>query len=390
MADKNSRIGHRERLRKRFLSNPESFSDSELLELILTYTIPRRYVAPLVDRLLLRFGDIAGVFSASSDDLCNVNGVGEQAAILINAISKLYPNDVSLTNPSNSTLIKIDQEIQQPKLIDVEPELGPLFEKSKEPKMRTFTNDEILNSLEFIPKAAKFNSLDAYQTYLEENLPYNSVNTRKRRARNIINRYFSDGIIHTPFVYWATHTSSENDLKYGLFYELLKAEPIAAQTAQEFVWPALPIGYVDREVMRDFIASYLPDLKFTSQSKVVKAIYNTYELLSIGKVEGDLLYIHVHRGTLEGFLYIFTSEYSVPGVYSFDSLNESPARHWLLWDKEWIRQQLYNLQDFGIIAKISEIDTVRQFTTQLDQMTALRTYFEHPQRGSLSIREREL
>jgi DNA repair protein RadC len=170
----------------------------------------------------------------------------------------------------------------------------------------------------------------------------------------------------------------------------LKAEPIASKTAEKFVWPALPNGYVDRENMREFITNYLPDLKYTSQSKVVTAILKTYELLSVGKVEGDLLYIQVHKGTLEGFLLILTSEFSSPGVYSFESLYDSPMRYWLLWDKEWMRQQLYNLQDFGVIAKVSEIDTVRQFTIQMDQMTALRTYFEHPQRGSLSIREREV
>jgi hypothetical protein len=53
-----------------------------------------------------------------------------------------------------------------------------------------------------------------------------------------------------------------------------------------------------------------------------------------------------------------------------------------------MQQQLYNLRDFGILAKISEIDTVRQFTIQFDQWAALRHYFEHPQRNTLALRER--
>jgi hypothetical protein len=53
-----------------------------------------------------------------------------------------------------------------------------------------------------------------------------------------------------------------------------------------------------------------------------------------------------------------------------------------------MRQQLYNLQDFGILTKVSEIDTIRQFTLAVDQPTALRIFFEHPERDKKAIRER--
>ena len=62
-------------------------------------------------------------------------------------------------------------------------------------------------------------------------------------------------------------------------------------------------------------------------------------------------------------------------------------RHWLLWDREWMQQQLYNLRDLSILSKVSQIDTLRQFTLQFDQRTALRHYFEHPERVSLALRE---
>ena len=388
MADKNPQIGHRERLRKRFVSNPESFSDSELLQLILTYAIPRRDVAPLAENLFVRFGDITGVFSASYQELCNVDGIGEQAAILLTAIARLSFSELNKEPPVQEQMRP--HIIKQAKLFEVEPALGPIFDEPKAPQMRTFTNDEIENSLHFLPKANDFNSLDDYREYLEENLPYNSFTTRKRRTNNILNRFFSDGNIHSPLVYYSSQVSNIEDSKQALFYELLRAEPIASKAAEEFVWPASPVGYVDREGMGDFISKYLTELKISSKKKVVSAIFKTYDLLSVGNSEGNQLRIQIHKGTLESFLYVFSTEYPKPGVYSFDTLFKGPIRHWLLWDKEWIRQQLYNLQDFGIIAKVSEIDTVRQFTTHFDQMTTLRTYFEHPQRGSLSIRERAL
>jgi len=39
--------GHRDRLRHRFQQAPASLSEKELLELLLTYAIPRRDTAPL-------------------------------------------------------------------------------------------------------------------------------------------------------------------------------------------------------------------------------------------------------------------------------------------------------------------------------------------------------
>jgi len=239
MAEIDPKHGHRERLRKRFLSNPETFSDLELLELILTYAIPRKDVAPLAEHLISRFGDIRGVFTASYQELCNVDGVGEQAAILINAVDYLISDHM----PKEPSLKKSPkgQETQQPKLFEVEPDLGPLFSEPKEPKMRAFVNDEIANSLEFIPNAIEFDNLDSFRRYLEENLPYNSITTRKRRVSHIISRLFPNGRIDTPLVYFTSHASTAEDNKQALFYEVLRGEPLAAKVAEEYIWPAFPL-----------------------------------------------------------------------------------------------------------------------------------------------------
>ena len=110
-------------------------------------------------------------------------------------------------------------------------------------------------------------------------------------------------------------------------------------------------------------------------------------ILNQARADDDVLHFQVHRGTFEAFLYIFTAEFPEPGMYRFEELEEGPMRHWLLWDREWMHKQLYNLRDFGILSKVSQIDTLRQFTLQFDQRTALRHYFEHPERDSLALRE---
>ncbi len=82
--------GHRRRLRERFeRSGFDGFHDHEVIELLLSYAIPRRDVKPAAKKLLERFGSMAGVFDAPLQSLRSVDGVGEHAARLISTIPRL-------------------------------------------------------------------------------------------------------------------------------------------------------------------------------------------------------------------------------------------------------------------------------------------------------------
>ena len=72
-----SHSGHRQRLWERFLaSRARGVTEPELP---LTYTIPRRDVAPLARHLLERFGDLSGMLAASHEELLAVPGARVQA-----------------------------------------------------------------------------------------------------------------------------------------------------------------------------------------------------------------------------------------------------------------------------------------------------------------------
>lgn len=82
--------GHRERLRARYAKNGLSgFTDHELLELLLTYAIPRRNTNEPAHLLLDRFGSINGVLHADMLQLMSIDGIGENAAIFLRLISDL-------------------------------------------------------------------------------------------------------------------------------------------------------------------------------------------------------------------------------------------------------------------------------------------------------------
>ncbi len=83
-------IGHRARLRKRFIAGSgETMPDYELLELLLTYAIPRCDVKPIAKRLLRQFGNLQAVFAASVSELTAVEGIGESAAALLRLVKEL-------------------------------------------------------------------------------------------------------------------------------------------------------------------------------------------------------------------------------------------------------------------------------------------------------------
>jgi DNA repair protein RadC len=75
---------HRKRIKERFRAHGlEPFRDYEALELLLTYAIAQKDLKPLAKDLLKRFGSFQQVLEAPVDQLTQVTGIGEHAALLI-------------------------------------------------------------------------------------------------------------------------------------------------------------------------------------------------------------------------------------------------------------------------------------------------------------------
>ena len=82
--------GHREKMRRRFLSGGlESFAPHEALELLLYYAIPRRDTNPIAHALMARYGSLSAVLNAPVEDLQKVEGIGESAAVLLHLVAPL-------------------------------------------------------------------------------------------------------------------------------------------------------------------------------------------------------------------------------------------------------------------------------------------------------------
>lgn len=76
-------LGHRARLKARFsVDEGESMPDYELLELLLTISIPRRDVKPLAKKLIAKFNDLNGVINASKEELLSIDGISKNTVVL--------------------------------------------------------------------------------------------------------------------------------------------------------------------------------------------------------------------------------------------------------------------------------------------------------------------
>ena len=79
--------GHRARLRKKFLDG--QLTEYEILELLLTYAIPRRDVRTLSRQLYKKYGSIHSLLSAPLESLMENDGIKENTATFFKVIHKL-------------------------------------------------------------------------------------------------------------------------------------------------------------------------------------------------------------------------------------------------------------------------------------------------------------
>ena len=89
------RNGHRARLRQKFLDG--KLEEYEILELLLTYAIPRRDVRVLARQLFKKYGNIQQLLNTPIELLMQNEGIKENTAVFFKVIHKLLEFDYKYT-----------------------------------------------------------------------------------------------------------------------------------------------------------------------------------------------------------------------------------------------------------------------------------------------------
>lgn len=97
--------GHRERIKEKFLKNGiDGFAEYEILELLLTYCIPRKDTKPIAKDLLNKFKTLDNVFKADFDKLSVIDGLGNNSIAFLKLIGDL-PSVIYKDELKNKKLI---------------------------------------------------------------------------------------------------------------------------------------------------------------------------------------------------------------------------------------------------------------------------------------------
>ena len=104
---------HRERMRERYLqSGFEGFSDHEILECLLYFSIPRSDTNELAHRLMERFGSIRNLMEATPEELAAEEGIGERSVFLFKLTCEAlrrYAKDTLVVTPTFRTLSSLSE-----------------------------------------------------------------------------------------------------------------------------------------------------------------------------------------------------------------------------------------------------------------------------------------
>ena len=84
-------LGHRGRLREKFAAaGAEALQDYELLELLLTYSIPHRDTKPYAKKLMAAFQSLRRIIEADLSSLLSLGGLPLQSALQLKAMGDLF------------------------------------------------------------------------------------------------------------------------------------------------------------------------------------------------------------------------------------------------------------------------------------------------------------
>lgn len=111
--EENLHNGHRNRLREMaYKSDFKNLEQHQLLELLLTYVIPRKDTNPIAHKLIKEFGSFSGVLDAKLEDLMKVKGIGEKTANFLVSIKHFFFAYNKNKNGSNSVILNTAQAVE--------------------------------------------------------------------------------------------------------------------------------------------------------------------------------------------------------------------------------------------------------------------------------------
>jgi len=365
--EKKSSLSRRKTLRAQFIANPESqLSDEILLEILLSYSIPIGDLDNLVSTLMKKYKNIDGMLNAEYHELCKIKGIKENTASLIKIVSQIKnPRREQVSHESNQKARHDPQsrlyEESQEQIPDTPSIVAERMERIQKESL-FFSKALLKDTIQVLPTLPDVDNLEDLRQYLIDNLKYGSSSSRQRYSLYIIKRMFPNGALDKSLLDFARKFPDTQILNDVVFYRFCKAEPIMIQIISELLLPMSATGSLQRIHINQYLSRRYPSIKGIKEWAI--AIVEALNGSKIAPADKKKVYLSVRQPLIQSFAYILHNEYPKPGVYSIESLLKNPYCKAMFWTEESLTPALYELRNLGIIPRVSEIDTVRQFTTK--------------------------
>lgn len=365
--------GHRQRLRERFLARePGALADEALLELLLCYAIPQRDVQPIAKRLVEKYGNLSSLLSLDAAVLCSEEGIKQATAVLL----KLVDHIRTSPEPPTASGKKKAGSVSVQESLFLEPS-HPATNKAEHPPaaraappvskprgVEVFSKSLLKETAEFLPLLPDTPDLNELREFVRPRFHYSSETTRSRRVNYVLKRMFPGGTPDSALMQFARLYAGQQELRDVTFHRFCQSEPLMEKVIDELFLPAIGAGTVTREALRAYLKDLFPDSR--SLDDCSQAIAEALVTTGIARSDRQRIYFAYRDIALPSLAFILHSAFPEPGMYNLASIESSPAVRRMFWNPDRILTSVYELRNRGLISKVSEIDSVRQFTTKYD------------------------
>lgn len=105
-------IGHRKRLREKFMSHPDGVQNYELIEMLLFYVFTRKDTKETAKSIYSKFKTLREVIFANVDDLKNIEELGESSIHLITLLREIFSR-ILLERIKDKRVIKSSNDVYE-------------------------------------------------------------------------------------------------------------------------------------------------------------------------------------------------------------------------------------------------------------------------------------
>ncbi len=216
-----------------------------------------------------------------------------------------------------------------------------------------------------LPRIPVTDNFREVKQFVQNNLRYNSVTTRKRYESYITTYLFPNGFVDKEILIFA-RVADDASIKNVCLYRFCRKYPLMYDLFDDLFIPYINKGYLYKKQ----IDLYLAD-RFSNNNPGRFGGRGFIEALSgadVVKYEKSILKYHYRKIDLPSFAFILHSEFSEPGMYNLSKVRDSRVYRSQLWRKGDLIDALYSLRNLDLISKISDIDMMKQFTTKYSLM----------------------